>query len=419
MNILFIHSNYPAQFHWLAAELGSQGRHDVRFLTARRDAESMGIKGIGVELFNEPNDEERYSSPLHAATSNAISRANIIQQALIGLIKNGFKPKLVIAHGSNGLILLIKTVLPECKVIGYFEWYFSPRDAGSLLGSKGLVQQGQAKLRNLVTLQEVIECDTAVTPTQWQMSQFPIQIQDKLNVVFDGVDERIYYTPVSKDRNWKLELRGESAEVNVEEGELLLTYATRGMEPLRGFPEFMRALPYAIKDHRNIKVVIGGRDRSAYGLSAPSHGGSWKDLLLEELGEFEGIERVTFCGLLNRADYARLLQRTNLYCYFSRPYVTSWSLFEAVACGCRVLTNPGGTTTETIPGYGFETCELTSRPDELGLQISRIVGDSKSSANIRQPPQWIFRKETCLQWQNLINETLSGEQYDGQQSGPH
>ena len=49
MNVLFIHGNYPAQFHWLAQDLGQQGNHDVRFLTARAEAVHHALKGVQVE----------------------------------------------------------------------------------------------------------------------------------------------------------------------------------------------------------------------------------------------------------------------------------------------------------------------------------------------------------------------------------
>ena len=44
-------------------------------------------------------------------------------------------------------------------------------------------------------------------------------------------------------------------------------------------------------------------------------------------------------GLLNYHDYRELLWRSDLHCYFTRPYVTSWSLFEAAACGAKLTVN--------------------------------------------------------------------------------
>ena len=55
--------------------------------------------------------------------------------------------------------------------------------------------------------------------------------------------------------------------------------------------------------------------------------------MLETLGEIEGKNRMIFTGLLTYEDYRKLLWRTDMHCYFTNPYVISWSLFEAAACG--------------------------------------------------------------------------------------
>ena len=45
-----------------------------------------------------------------------------------------------------------------------------------------------------------------------------------------------------------LVLKGTSGdELMIRSEDLLLTYATRGMEPLRGFPEFLRAAAVAMQ----------------------------------------------------------------------------------------------------------------------------------------------------------------------------
>ena len=120
------------------------------------------------------------------------------------------------------------------------------------------------------------------------------------------------------------------------------------MEPLRGFPQFMRALPELLERQPNLKVLIGGRDRSAYGPSCPTHNGSWKEMILDELPILKNHPRIVYTGLMNYQNYRMMLQRTNLHCYFTEPFVTSWSLFEAVACGAPVLCNASPATSGTI-----------------------------------------------------------------------
>ena len=272
MQILFVHGNYPGQFHWLAELLGRQAQHEVRFLTAREEARELPIPGVQVELFREPETEPAaaVASPLQQATSLAISRAAVVEERLHAMACAGFVPRLAVVHGSNGLALLIKQLLPNCLVVGYFEWFFHPDQAPDLLGRQDRLSRQLLQLRNLTTCQEIVSCDAAVVPTPWQASQFPQPLRSKLQVIFDGVDRHWHQPPADPARNWALDLVGEEASVHLEEGTPLISYATRGMEPIRGFPEFMRVLPAVLAVQPRLQVVIAGRDRSAYGPVAPS-----------------------------------------------------------------------------------------------------------------------------------------------------
>lgn len=406
MNILFIHGNFPGQFHWLAEQLGRQGQHDVRFLTARAEAAQQQMPGVRVELYSEPEEGTASASLLHHASDQAITRAAVIETRLVELAQAGFVPRLVVVHGGNGLALLIKTLIPDCCVIGYFEWYFQPDSAGVLLGQEDRLSRSQVQLRNLVISQELLHCDRAVVPTAWQASQFPAPLRRQLTVIFDGVERQLFQPPADQARGWPLQLQGEAGGLQLQQGQQLLSYATRGMEPLRGFPEFLRALPVVLEAEPELQVLIAGRDRSAYGMPAPSHGGSWKQRLLDELGDFAGRERLHWCGLLPRGNYRQLLQRTNLHCYFSRPYVTSWSLFEAVACAAPLLTNPGDTTTGVLPGVVLQQVELEAGPKALA---AAMVSGLRHSQPTGVPPEWLWREQSQQQWQALINGALKGE----------
>ena len=123
------------------------------------------------------------------------------------------------------------------------------------------------------------------------------------------------------------------------------------MEPLRGFPEFMRAAAVAQKKDSRLQVVIAGNDRVVYSYKSKHHTGSWKQQMLEELSGNLDLSRVHFTGLLNYGELVSLYRRSDLHCYFTRPFVLSWSVFEAAACGARLLVN-------AFPGLE----EVLSRP---------------------------------------------------------
>ena len=124
--------------------------------------------------------------------------------------------------------------------------------------------------------------------------------------------------------------------MHLDDFDELITYMTRGMEPYRGFPQFLRAAALVLQERPKARVVIAGDDRVAYGLPLPS-GDSWKQRLLAELGTSLDLSRVHFVGTLLYRDYLRVLQASTVHAYLTVPFVLSWSLLEAMATGCVIV----------------------------------------------------------------------------------
>lgn len=406
MNILFIHGNFPAQFRDLATRLSAQSSHDVRFLTARDDAERFRIPNLKLHIHNDCQSSPGLD-PLLQINDELTNRALLIQKEVLGLIASGFNPRLIFFHAGRGIGLLLRQLCPNACLIGYFEWYFSDESSFVLLGSNSLTARNYVSLRNQSILSELINCSTAVIPTTWQASQFPALVRDKLNVIFDGIDTDFYKPETHEFRFSSLVIKGESASLQLSENDLLLTYMTRGMEPLRGFPEFMRALPSLLSKLPQLKVLIAGRDRSAYGAPPPDHDGSWKKKLLDELGEFSGFDRVYFTGLLPPSQYRLALARTNLHVYFTRPYVTSWSLFESVAMSAPIFTNRSEATTALFPFLDEYACSLDDSPADISAQIYRLLIRKRSEYQFfALPDQFTIHRSREL-WQSLVNHALT------------
>ena len=153
---------------------------------------------------------------------------------------------------------------PFQKHIGYFEWYFRSDTTQYLARNFDLDTRLNTSMRNLPIIQELERCDIAITPTQWQKTQFPIEFQQKIKVIFDGIDESFFYEQNKSNRERLKRITIVNRETKekfvIEPEDKVLSYATRGMETLRGFPEFMLMIPKLMEKHKNLKVIIARKD---------------------------------------------------------------------------------------------------------------------------------------------------------------
>ena len=416
MNILYLHGNYPAQFRMQVQALAANPRHRVVFATEREAVPAVEIPP-GLELVQlqphrtPPGPTHPY---LHDSNAAVLLGQAVVRQ-LLALRKQGFQPQLVVYHAGRGLGLFLRQLLPQATLVAYCEWYFKPADLPWLCSDsslkRGLLDLAlKTSVRNHALLQELAEADLALTPTAWQRQQFPPQLRSQLQVVFDGIDTAFFQPGPAQESppSLRLQPEGQEAPLIIGPEAAVLSYTTRGMEPLRGFPEFLRTLPALLAAFPQLQVVIAGRDRVAYSYPAPSHDGSWKEHLLAELGPFPGRERVHFTGLIPYGQLRALLQRTDLHVYFSRPYVTSWSLFEAAACGAPIAMNTGPATTGVLPEAAFVQVDLdqpASLAPALQSALERSLALRGQPRRSRLPEE--FTLTTCQQrWQQLINAAI-------------
>ena len=407
MDILFVHKNFPAQFRVLSQVLASDPAHRVVFLTNRDDPQAFPVPGVEphrFELHRGVNPGTHHY--LHSVEEGVLTGQAVLREAL-RLRETGFRPRLIIFHAGTGVGLYVSQAFPEAKTVGYFEWYFRPEHNRDLLGSDDVETSCRALSSNFLLFQDLEACDAAVVPTSWQQAQFPPAYQDKLRVIFDGLDTA-FFSPALADDDLVFQPVDSDCPMLVRSHDLLMTYATRGMEPLRGFPEFMRMLPPLLAQYPSLHVVIAGQDRQAYSYPAPTHEGSWKRFMLAELGHFPGCERLCFVGSLDYARYRDLLRRSDLHCYFSRPYITSWSLFEAVACGTRLMVNSGPHTSGLLPHGVARWVDLD---DSLGL-LSAAQAHLEAAPHLQQDlrqsllPESFGLAASLSGWQSLLRELL-------------
>lgn len=328
MNILFLHRNFPAQFKYLALELAKDKSNNVVFVTNNSTTKSFG--GIKKFVYNlkrkVPADCHRYLRFYEESIIHGQAAAGVLLQ----LQQGGFTPDVIVGH-SWGSSLFVKEVFPDVPYVAYIEWYYNPTnsDVDFSNGALDVDAKASLKMKNSHILEDLVSCNYGLSPTKWQKSQIPQEFQNKIKVIHEGIDTDF----CKPNRNVEFKIPG--TETILNKNDEVLTYATRGMEEYRGFPEFMKSASILMKQRPNLKVVIGGEDRVCYGRHLKND--SFKTKMLREL-EFDE-SRLFFTGPLPYNEYVKLLQVSSVHVYLTYPFVLSWSFLEAMSAGCAIVAS--------------------------------------------------------------------------------
>jgi glycosyltransferase involved in cell wall biosynthesis len=232
-------------------------------------------------------------------------------------------------------------------------------------------------------------CDRGLTPTKWQQQQFPSEYHDKLTVHHDGIDTD-FFQPKA---NTKLVIPSKNLDLShVDE---IVTYATRGLEAYRGFPQFMEAVALLLEKRPNCHVVIVGENKIFYGKQLPE-GQNYRDLMVDKFAI--DLDRVHFTGWLPYNEYLQVLQASSAHIYLTRPFVLSWSLLESLAAGCLVIASSTAPVAEIIEdGINGLLVDFFS-PSEICERIELALDNPADMAKIR-----LKARETILERYNLAD----------------
>lgn len=325
MHVLFIHQNFPAQFGHIAAYLVRNKGYQCTFVSQQPPGRVEGIERIQYQLRGGATERTHYSS---RSFENATWHSHGIYDALAQ--RPDVKPDLIVAHSGFHSTVLLRE-LYDCPIVNYFEYYYLTRGADMDFRPDfpyPIANRLRARIRNAHLLLDLEECDAGYSPTRWQRNLFPATYRHKIRTIFDGIDTTFWRR--------REEIPRQIGTWSIPEGMKVVTYVSRGLESIRGFDIFMKVAKRLCDLRNDVIFFVVGDDRICYGGDADFTGSSsFKQWVLAK--DNYDLSRFVFTGLLPPQQLVDLFSLSDLHIYLTVPFVLSWSLMNALACGVTVL----------------------------------------------------------------------------------
>lgn len=377
MRILLIHQNFPGQFKHLAPALVADG-HEVRTLTLRQDLPDQW-QGVTVHRYGVQRGSSPTIHPWVGDFETKVIRGEACFRGALQLRDQGYWPDLILAHPGWGEMLFLSEVWPESKLAIYCEFYY--RSVGSDVNFDPEFQRSQQEqdtacrlqLKNLIYTMQADRVTAAIAPTRWQADQFPEPLRSKITVVHDGINTEA----IAPNPGASITLNN---QLSLSRQDEVITFVNRNLEPYRGYHVFMRSLPEILRKRPQARVILVGGDDVSYGARPPE--GTWKQIFLKEVVDQLDLSRVHFVGKIPYNAFLSLLQLSTVHVYLTYPFVLSWSLIEAMSCGCAIVASDTAPVREVIADG--ETGRLVDffDPAALAQTVAELLGNPVARAQL-------------------------------------
>ena len=381
MKFLFVHQNFPGQYLHIIRSLLEDNQirddaHEIVFMTEPNDNHLFGVRKV---TYARP---PKSSGSVHRDAGDFDLAMRRAQAAAIGAHKLkmlGFTPDIIIGHHGWGEMLNLIDVYPGVPMLGYFEFFYGTENSDVNCDPEfplGVEHFGGVRAKNAVNLQAFALQQHGQVPTRWQLSTYPEWARGSLHLLQEGVDLALC-RPDMAARRRTLKI----GDMRVSPRQKLVTYVARNLEPYRGFHTFMRALPDILSARPDVVVSVVGGDEVSYGAAHPS--GPWREVMLAQLRGRLDLSRIHFHGKIPYEKHLKLLQRSDAHVYLSYPFVASWSLREALACGCVVVGGDTPTVTEFVRHDENGMIAPFLDPAAIAQMVLRVLQDDKLSERLR------------------------------------
>jgi len=403
MRLLVVHQNFPGQFRHLVNEWSRRPGWDVRGLG--RDS-APGLPGFeALTRYKLARQGHAHQHPYLRQMEAATLHGQAAARAMLSLKAQGFVPDTILAHPGWGETLYAKDVFPQARLVHYCEWYYAAEGADVGFDPEfpaSFDDRTRIRTWNALHTLNLTHCHAAVSPTLWQRSRHPEIFHPKITVCHEGIaTDKLGPDPAASVTT--------PSGVVLKAGDPVVTYVARNLEPYRGFHVFMRALEQIQRQHPTCHALIVGGDEVSYG-KPPKHAANWREQMLREVKL--DAARTHFLGRMPYAQYVRVLQVSAAHVYLTYPFVLSWSMIEAMACGAPIVASDTAPVREMISagrnGYlvDFFDARAMAQTTLQALATPQASGELASQA--RRDAQAYGQQRGLEGYERLLKAASSG-----------
>lgn len=387
MRYLMIHDAFPGQFIHLLRHLHREGGHEIIAASRKGSTLKLPVRQITYEVPKKEGEAAPFG-PLAV-----VALGHDLYNKLKPLADDGWQPDYILSHASRGASYFIRELFPKARMTTFLEWYYNDAAPETVSDPRAFYQQcANNSAGNAVLARDFDQADAAYASTQFQKSQFPKRWQASIGVCHEGIDTSLYCAGPGA----RLIFGDLTFDANTE----VITYAARGMEKSRGFPQFMMAVAEVQKQRPDCHVIIAAKDRICY-----DPGGRGKKGLktwAEQNVDYDPA-RTHFVGLLPEKGFVKMLQISNLHVYLSTPFVLSWSVLNAMSVGVPVLASDNAPVQEVIAGGENGLLVDPNNITAIVRRMNEALDDkklgSKLGAKARETILERFKLEDCIRQQ--------------------
>ena len=376
MRYLFVHQSFPGQYLHLVQHLLKDPANEVVFIS---EPSARTIEGVRRLLYNCPKPDQEHIHPAARDFDTAARRGDIVAGMAENLKRLGFKPDIIIGHHGWGELLNLPEVFPGVPILGYFEFYYHVDGQDVDYDPEFPMATDRfprVRAMNIVNQLALDLGQHGQTPTDWQHNCYPEWARPKIQVIKEGARLDVCKPDAAaRKRGFQI------GEFKVKPGDKLVTYVARNLEPYRGFHTMMRALPRLLSERPDMKVIIVGGDDVSYGARLAT--GNWREHYCTQMAGKYDASRVCMPGQIQYETYLQLLQRSDVHTYLSYPFVASWSLREALACGCPIVASAVDPVKEFVTHDDNGLLVNGLDPEQVADNVLEVLENNRLNRRLR------------------------------------